>query len=119
MLSWTWHCKLYSVTLSWHEVISSLHCFKPNDKRVRLGTIVRLLPCDLEVMSLILGNCLFVCEGKTAYIYSSQTPSCGSLMYWAALFIFTFFSFTYSCLFDNGPYNLDSNLNYLCTFLLY
>ena len=39
-------------------------------KRVSLGTMVRLLPCDLEVTDSNSRNSLFVCGGEAAYIYS-------------------------------------------------
>jgi len=38
-------------------------------RRVSLGAIVRLMPCDLEVMDSNPGNNLFDCGDKASYIY--------------------------------------------------
>lgn len=46
---------------------------------VSLGTIVRLLPCDVEVMGSNLGNNFSTCRGKVAYIYPPRTLPGGSL----------------------------------------
>ena len=49
-------------------------------KRMSLGTTVRLLFCDFEVMGSNPKNSLFACRGKAAYIYPSKTPPGGSLV---------------------------------------
>ena len=54
--------------------------------RVSLGTMVRLLLCDLEVTSSNRGNSLSACNDRTAYTFPPKTPLGGSLVYWAALF---------------------------------
>lgn len=51
--------------------------------------MVKLLPWGLEVMGSNPGNNLSACRGKTAYTYPPQTSLCGSLVYWAALFVFS------------------------------
>ena len=49
--------------------------------KVSFGATVKLLPCDLEVTGLNLGNSLSACRSKAAYIYLSQIPSSGSLLH--------------------------------------